>query len=92
MNLNLKSNTLLLVGISIILFEFAYFLVLNGNAFLGYSWDLYDSNVIWLDLMSKNNYFFTNSYTTIKEMMMVILLISHKMIADISFTKYWFYV
>jgi hypothetical protein len=48
---------------------FVYFLALNGNAFLGYSWDLYDSNVIWLDLMSKNNYFFANSYTTIKEIM-----------------------
>ena len=69
MNLNLKSNTLLLVGISIILFVFVYFLALNGNAFLGYSWDFYDANVIWLNLMSKNNYFFTNSYTTIKEMM-----------------------
>lgn len=69
MNLNLKSNTLLLVGISIILFVFVYFLALNGNAFLGYSWDFYDSNVIWLDLISKNNYFFTNSYTTIKEIM-----------------------
>jgi hypothetical protein len=69
MNLNLKSNTLLLVGISIILLVFVYFLALNGNAFLGYSWDLYDSNVIWLDLMSKNNYFFANSYTTIKEIM-----------------------
>lgn len=69
MNLNLKSNILFTSGISIIFFVFVYFLALNGNAFLGYSWDFYDSNVIWLDLMSKNNYFFTNSYTTINEIM-----------------------
>jgi hypothetical protein len=69
MNLNLKSNTLFVTGISIIFFVFVYFLALNGNAFLGYSWDFYDSNVIWLDLMSKSNYFFTNSYTIINELM-----------------------
>lgn len=69
MNFNLKYNTFFLSGIGIILFVFIYFLTLNGNAFLGNSWDFYDSNVIWLDLMSKSNYFFTDSYTRIDEIM-----------------------
>nr|WP_314865797.1 DUF6044 family protein [uncultured Flavobacterium sp.] len=69
MNFNLKYNTLFITGIGIILFVFIYFLALNGNAFLGYSWDFYDSNVIWLNLMSKSNYFFADSYTRIDEIM-----------------------
>ena len=69
MNFNLKYNTFFLSGIGIILFVFIYFLALDGNAFLGYSWDFYDSNVIWLDLMSKSNYFFADSYTRINELM-----------------------
>lgn len=57
------------IGIIFFLVINIFYIFSKGDTFLANSWDFYDSNVVWLKLMTKKKYLFANSETIIKEYM-----------------------